>query len=279
MEKITYKKSLAAKLVLNQDAINAYQSIKDLCATRKRITTRMSFGKETITYGRTKIGVIKINVKNINLHLALDVKKYENSKYNFKDMSQTKSGQDYPLRITIKGPRSFKHALELLEDTFSNANALDKCPAKDIDYKEIYYPRSIEKLIEEGLIKKIIKKYDDDELISINDKNKENISFAKVSFVAKTLFEATSKATDLYLVLSTNNWDVMHALKMNKEDENTFRSEILVPKNTHLEFKICRSNSWADVEKGIWKEEIKNHSYYVTKDIIIEDLIHNFRED
>lgn len=279
MEKITYKKSFAAKLVLNQDAINPYQSIKDLCATRKKVTTRMSFGKETITYGRIKIGVIKINVKNINLHLALDVKKYENSKYNFKDMSQTKSGQVYPLRITIKGPRSYKHALELLEDALINVGAIDKCPAKDIDYKQIYYPRSMEKLIEEGLIKKIIKNYEDDSLISINDKNKENISFAKVSFIAKTLYEATSKASDLYLVLSTNNWDITHALKMNKEDENTFRSEILVPKNTHLEFKICKSNSWDDVEKGIWKEEIKNHSYHIIDDIIIEDLIHNFRED
>lgn len=279
MEKVTYKKSLAAKLVLNQDAIIAYQSIKDLCATHKRVSTRMSFGKETITFGRKKVGVIKITVKNINLHLALEPKNYENSKYNFKDMSQTKSGQDYPMRVSIKGSRSLKYALELLEAALANAGAVEYCPTRNVDYRELYSERSFEVLVQEGLIKRIVKHLDDNTLISINDKNKEVVSYAKVSFFARTLYEATARAESLYLVLSTNNWDILHAVQMEKQDDNTFAQEILVPKNTHLEFKICKSNSWIDVEKGIWKEEIKNHSYYVTEDIVIEDLIHNFRED
>ena len=51
MEKITYKKSFASKLILEQNAIPYYQDIKDLCATRKKVSTRLSFGKETINFG------------------------------------------------------------------------------------------------------------------------------------------------------------------------------------------------------------------------------------
>ena len=47
-----------------------------------------------------------------------------------------------------------------------------------------------------------------------------------------------------------------------------------------LEFKICRSQNWSDVEKGIWKEEIVNHNYVIVdKDLEVEDLIYNFRRD
>ena len=70
MEKITYKKSFASKLVLEQVAIPYYQDIKDLCATRKKVSTRLSFNKETINVGRNKVAVMKISRKNITLYLC-----------------------------------------------------------------------------------------------------------------------------------------------------------------------------------------------------------------
>ena len=33
MEKVTYKKSLSAKLILNQESLPAYQMLKDACST------------------------------------------------------------------------------------------------------------------------------------------------------------------------------------------------------------------------------------------------------
>ena len=67
---------------------------------------------------------------------------------------------------------------------------------------------------------------------------------------------------------------------MKKHPDGTFTAKMSFPKNTMLEFKICRSQNWADVEKGIWKEEIVNHNYVIVdKDLEVEDLIYNFRRD
>lgn len=300
MEKITYKKSLAAKLILGQDAIPAYQSIKDLCSTHKKVSTRLSFGKETISFGRTKIAAIKIVVRNINLHLALDPKDYENTKYHFKDISQTKQGQIYPMRVRIKGPRSLKHALELLEDALEKAGATTLCSTEDVDYQEIFYPRGFDALLDEGLIKKYVKTLDDgtnvvvdtalDDDFELDSDDEEDEALeeeleetdndlVKVTFHAKTLYEAKGKAKKLFIITNTTGWNLEKAIPMKKDKENGFTAVASFPKGTHLEFKICKGSTWKDVEKGIWKEEIINHYYHLEKDMEVEDLIHNFRED
>lgn len=289
MEKITYKKSLAAKLILGQDAIPAYQSIKDLCKTHKKVSTRLSFGKETISYGRVKVAVIKIVVRNISLHLALDPKDYENTKYYFKDVSDTKQGQIYPMRVKIKGSRSLKYALELLEDALVKAGATDLCPAEDVDYQELFSPRGFDALLEEGLIKKYVRTLEDDALVDAEEEEEdieeeledepEEEETVQVSFHSKLLYEAQGQADHLYIVTNTMAWNPASAIPMKKNKLGIFSATATFPKNTHLEFKICRSKDWKDVEKGIWKEEIQNHYYYLTQDIEVEDLIHNFRID
>lgn len=290
MEKITYKKSLAAKLILGQDSIPVYQSIKDLCATHKKVSTRLSFGKETISYGRKKVAAIKIAVRNINLYLALDPKDYENTKYHFKDISSTKQGQTYPIRVRIKGPRSLKHALELLEQALQKAGATALCCAEDVDYQDIFYPRGFDVLLDEGLIKKYVKTLDGDESedIELDDVDEDDIEeaeieeteqFVNVTFRAKTLYEAKGKAKKLYIVTNTTGWNLGKAIPMKKNKDDSFTATASFPVGTHLEFKICKSTSWKDVEKGIWKEEIINHYYHLEKDMEVEDLIHNFRQD
>ena len=70
MEKITYKKSFASKLILEQSAIPYYQDIKDLCATRKKVTTRLSFNKETINFGWKMVAKgLNIHSSNVNINL------------------------------------------------------------------------------------------------------------------------------------------------------------------------------------------------------------------
>ena len=132
MEKITYKKSFASKLVLEQVAIPYYQDIKDLCATRKKVTTRLSFNKETINFGRNKVAVLKISRKFITLCLALDPKELENTKYNIKDLSET--NETYPVAIQVKGSRTLKHALELLDMALNKVGANQIVEAEHIDY-------------------------------------------------------------------------------------------------------------------------------------------------
>ncbi|MDE6408568.1 MAG: hypothetical protein K2K48_04790 [Anaeroplasmataceae bacterium] len=303
MERITYKKSLAAKLVLHQESIAAYQALKDLCSTYKKVSTRRSFGKETISYGRVKVAAIKIVVRHINLHLALDPKEFENTKYHFKDMSQTKQGQIYPMRVSIKGSRSLKYALELLEVALFKAGATELCLfAETPDYQKEFHPRSVDKLIQEGLIKKYVKIIEDgtdvieeenleeeileaEELEEEEDFEEEALveepkeDLVEVTFNAKTLYAAEGQAKKLYIITNTTGWNVEKAIPMKKNKDNSFTAVATFPRGTHLEFKICKDTTWNDVEKGIWKEEIRNHYYHLDKDMLVEDLIHNFRED
>ena len=280
MEKVTYKKSLSAKLILNQESLPAYQMLKDACSTHFKVNTRMSFGKETISYGKIKVAMIKMVVKHIHLYLALDPKDYENTKYHFKDMTQTKIGEIYPMRVVIKGSRSLKYALELLEAALFKAGANTLCIAEDVNYQQLFYPRGFDILLEEGLIKKYIRTteeaYDENEDSLIEDEE-DDVAIVKVT--AKLLFEAKGEATKLYVITNLTNWDPLAAVPMKLQKDGSFYAELTIPVDTHLEFKVCRREDWKDVEKGIWKEEIINHYYYVTEDLEVEDLIHNFRED
>lgn len=277
MEKITYKKSFASKLILEQVAIPYYQDIKDLCATRKKVSTRLSFNKETINVGRNKVAVMKISRKNITLCLALTQAELANTKYNVKDLSDTKDGETYGVSIQIKGSRTLKHALELLDLALVKFGATQIVEAECVDYSEVYKFRDFDTLVSEGLIKKYIKVLVDgkEQLVEM-----PVVETYNVNFTAKLLYEATDAAEELYIITSYTNWDVNQAVKMKRHADGSFTASISFPKNTLLEFKICRSQNWSDVEKGIWKEEIVNHNYVVVdKDLEVEDLIYNFRRD
>lgn len=275
MEKITYKKSFASKLVLEQSAIPYYQDIKDLCATRKKVTTRLSFNKETINFGRNKVAVLKLSRKFITLCLALDPKELENTKYNIKDLSET--NEIYPVAIQVKGSRTLKHALELLDLALTKVGATQIVEAEHIDYSEVFKYRDFDTLVQEGLIKKYVTVIIDgvEQLVEM-----PVVETYNVNFTAKLLYEATNAADELYIITSHSDWNLKEAVKMTKHADNTFTATMSFPKNTMLEFKICRSQNWSDVEKGIWKEEIVNHNYVVVdKDLEVEDLIYNFRRD
>lgn len=275
MENIVFKKSFAAKLVLNRETIDKYQQIKDLCATHKKVRTRLCFSKESIYFGKTKIAIMKINRKHITLYLALDPKNYVSDQYRMKDVSDTKDGMHCPTAISIHNKKHLKEALVLLETLLEQVQATDLCVAEDIDYKQVFYERSFEELLQQGLIKKYIRNSN----LKSEEITESPIEMCRVHFTAKLLYEATNQAEHLYIITNYTNWDLKQAVLMEKHPDR-FTATISFPKNTPLEFKICRSDNWQDVEKGIWKEEIVNHNYIlVDQDLEVEDLIYNFRKE
>lgn len=275
MDNIVYKKSFSAKLVLNQETIDTYQQIKDLCLTHKKVRTRLSFTKESVYFGRIKIAMMKINRKHITLYLALDPQKYVLNHYRMKDVSNTKDGMNCPTAISVHNKKHLKQALSLLEILLQQVQATDLCITEDIDYKQVFYERSFEELLNQGLIKKYIRK----SKLNSEENTESPIEMCRVHFTAKLLYEASNQAEQLYIITNYSNWDLSQAVLMDKQLDR-FTATISFPKNTPLEFKICRSDSWQDVEKGIWKEEIVNHNYVlVDQDLEIEDLIYNFRKE
>lgn len=162
----------------------------------------------------------------------------------------------------------------LLETALEKEQATERCAQKQKDYKAVFYPRSFECLLEQGWIKKYIRK-------QINGKSQlveVPMETYQVHFTAHLCYEAKDQAQQLFIISNYANWDERLAVKMNKTADNCFEAVIAYPKGTHLEFKICRSTDWQGVEKGIWKEEIRNHHYVVVDhDLEVEDLIYNFR--
>jgi predicted transport protein len=277
MERVIYKKSFTAKMILAGDStIAVYQQLKDACTNRKKVNNRLSFEKETIKFGRTKIGVMKIARKNLSLYLALDPKKLEGTKYKFTDVSDKKTYIDYPVQLKLKSERSVKYAIELLNNLFEEAGAITQVGAEDVSYKDVFYYRDFNTLLAQGLIKKYVYRKVDNKTVLVEEK----IPMHNVHFTAKLLYCATNEADKLFIVTNYNNWDPKSAVMMTKVNDNLFVADISFPEGTKLEFKICRSESFKDVEKGIWKEEIVNHHYtIVDRDLEVEDLIHNFRID
>ena len=86
------------------------------------------------------------------------------------------------------------------------------------------------------------------------------------------------KMTDrLFLFTNYTNWSEDKVLELTKV-EDYFIINAKFPKNFNLEFKISLSQNWNGVEKGMFGEEIKNHQYYLDKDLEIEDIIYNWRD-
>ena len=66
MEKVYYKKSLTAKLVLERDfTLESFGMIKDFISTYVGVSTRASFDHELITYKRKTIGMVRVSRKNV----------------------------------------------------------------------------------------------------------------------------------------------------------------------------------------------------------------------
>lgn len=314
MEKIIYSKSLKAKLTLERNfMMESYQELMDVINTRKDILVISSFPKDRIAFGKNKVALIKAFRKNIVVYYALNPNKI-NEKYSVSDVSDVKAYINYPTKLIIDTKKDLKNAIKLMEKALDQAGAKEITIAEDIDYNELYPVRTFDELVELGLIKKRIKYIDDSIEDYASNERIEAIDYKKIDALnaPKKLDQITApekveslpkpenkasnivnvpmvnvrfkvmvkgkKTDDLYLFTNYTNWDEDKVLKLNKKDDY-FVLDTKFPKDFDLEFKISLSNNWHGVEKGIFGEEIKNHKYYLTQDLEIEDIIYNFRLD
>lgn len=71
---------------------------------------------ETYKKGRTPIARLAFKGKSLYVHLALDIKDYENSKYVYTDASTIKAYKDYPMRVKVSSDRQVKWVNELVSE-------------------------------------------------------------------------------------------------------------------------------------------------------------------
>ena len=96
MEKVFYKKSFKAKLILNREfSLVAYQAIKDTLSQHKDVKEKGSFDHELIYAFDKAVGMIRVGRKNVILYFAIDPSKVA-SKYKVIDCSTIKTYAKYP---------------------------------------------------------------------------------------------------------------------------------------------------------------------------------------
>lgn len=291
MEKYIYSKSLKAKLILERGfMIEAYQTLMDVVKSRKDSQIYSSFYKERIQNGKNKVAIIKGFKKNLVVYFALNPAKI-NEKIGITDVSNTISYQNYPTKLIIDSNKDLKNAIRLMEKALSNAGLEELEATEYIDYNEELKEMTFDELVECGLIKKYIRFIPDNDSYDVVESNNQ-ITKVEAKPVVKVEKQPVIEMVNvrlkvmvkgvmpdaLYLITNFTNWSVDKAIKLNRV-EDYFIVDAKFPKNFNLEFKISLNKDWSGVEKGIFGEEIKNHNYYLDKDIEIEDIIYNFRED
>lgn len=96
----------------------------------------------------------------------------------------------------------------------------------------------------------------------------------------KFLIDANSDTEELYLVGNVKQlgaWDLSKAVKLTLCHEcGKYTVTKMLPAGEVVEFKVVKTQDWNSVEKGIWCEDIQNHSFIVEKGLKVEIVCHHF---
>ena len=128
-----------------------YNDIKNHLLSFDRVNSRVSWHFDSFNIGRQKAVKIAFRGKTIVAYLALDPKKYANTKYYPHDMSKKKKFADTPMMIKIKSARGVKFAKELIDTVCEGLPAKKNFVAATYKFPAM----SDKKLVENGLAKAV----------------------------------------------------------------------------------------------------------------------------
>lgn len=77
---------------------------------------------------------------------------------------------------------------------------------------------------------------------------------------------------------SAGEWDAAKAKPMKYTDKG-WRAIKILPIGSVFAFKILKGQSWQNVEKGTWGEEIANHEIVAAKGLVVTMPIPSFRNE
>ena len=149
-----YRWSFTARLhQAPDDVAGFYNDIKNAFLKYKRVHSRISWGCDTISYGKEQLAKLVLTQKTLYVYLALSPKELEGSKYFFTDESDTKKYERVPLRVRVRSERGVRYTIELIE-MIAELKGLQ--PAKNFEVADYTLPHeSVEVLLDRQLIKRI----------------------------------------------------------------------------------------------------------------------------
>lgn len=277
---ITYNKSFSCRLAKAKDEIKDYFfELENNILGHKGVNKRVSWEYTAYSYKRKTFARMLVRTNTIYLYLSLDIKDYPNPKYKLEDVSQKKKFQELPVLLKITGARTYKYAFSLLNDLYEKLDLEDNYYLAS--YEEFtlkYLNRPLDIFLREGLVKEIRRKTK----LNLAIKRQERLlDELKYEVVINAYNLSGLDVKNLYVCANIEElgaWDATKAVKMEEIEKNHFCLKIkLAP--CHLEFKVLKALDWLEVEKGIFTEEIRNHTYEINADMAIEDLVHHYRDE
>ncbi len=163
---IRYKRTYEGRMcLLEKNVKDYYDKVKNKLISLGLICNKT---KDIEKFRNNKVltAQLKPSGKSIALYLALEPKKFENTKYRGKDVSNKKAYQATPFLYKAKTNRKFEWMMELIDILKDELN-LEEVPTKYVNYKKDFPKLTEEELIERGWLIKTVTK------TKINPNNQE----------------------------------------------------------------------------------------------------------
>ena len=149
----------------------------------KKVKSRISWGHENFNFGRNNIARFTMRGKSLCIYFALDPDDYPDTKYKV-ERSLSKKYEGVPCLYRIKNARRAKYAVDLIKALMDKYGIVPGA-----DHNENYYMpyRTTEQLVEEGLIKELVKEEIYNEFI--NNGNPEELDAVEEAAIAEAVAE------------------------------------------------------------------------------------------
>lgn len=151
---IRYKRSFLARYTQSDEELQSnYTILKNDLLSYRGVKSRLSWSKESYRRGRMPLAKLDVKGKTLYLWLAMDPAEFAETKYHVKDVSDQRIGEDHPLLVKIRSPRSLKYAMELVAILMEKLE-IPRIEREPVDYCVPYH--DTDELIEMGLIKVVV---------------------------------------------------------------------------------------------------------------------------
>lgn len=111
------QRTFKERLELSSDTVKArYQDITELLCRIDGVRVIDAKKTETFKKGNVPIAKLMLKGKTLNVYLGLDPKEYTESKYNYLDVSEIKTHENYPMRLKLSSDRQVRWSKELVNE-------------------------------------------------------------------------------------------------------------------------------------------------------------------
>ena len=151
---VRYRSSFASRLIQAPLEVQRfYSSLKNEILAYDGIKVKNSWNYES--FNRDGEQCVKLNVRgrSVLVYLALNPLDYAETKYRFKDMSETPKFEKVPMLLSVRTERGLKYATELIADVMRKFGAT-RGELPSVDYSVPYEENSA--LALRGLVKLIL---------------------------------------------------------------------------------------------------------------------------